>query len=49
MRIEIPQGAEEIVNRLNKEGYEAFVVGGCVRDSLMGRTPEDWEDRKSVV
>ncbi|HIQ73797.1 MAG TPA: CCA tRNA nucleotidyltransferase [Candidatus Cottocaccamicrobium excrementipullorum] len=49
MRIEIPQGAEEIVNRLNKEGYEAFVVGGCVRDSLMGRTPEDWDITTSAL
>ncbi|MDR1700078.1 MAG: CCA tRNA nucleotidyltransferase, partial [Lachnoclostridium sp.] len=39
----IPEGAERIISRLEADGYEAFVVGGCVRDMLMGRVPEDWD------
>ena len=43
MVITIPEGAEEILSRLYRAGYEAYVVGGCVRDSVMGRTPGDWD------
>ncbi len=43
MTIKIPAGAEEIINRINEAGYEAYVVGGCVRDSLLGREPNDWD------
>ncbi len=39
----IPPAAEEIIEKLNRNGFEAYVVGGCVRDSLMGRRPEDWD------
>lgn len=41
--IKIPKDAESIINRLNEHGYEAYVVGGCVRDSILGRTPNDWD------
>ncbi len=41
--IEIPSGAKEIINRLQDEGYEAYVVGGCVRDCLLSRNPKDWD------
>lgn len=37
MEIRIPAPAEEIINKLNEHGYEAYVVGGCVRDMLLGR------------
>ncbi|MDO5418012.1 MAG: polynucleotide adenylyltransferase, partial [Lachnospiraceae bacterium] len=43
MRIEIPEAVEEIIGRLNRCGYEAFAVGGCVRDTLLGREPGDWD------
>lgn len=43
MRIEIPKQVEWILGQLKKNGYEAFVVGGCVRDVLLGRVPEDWD------
>ena len=39
----IPQHALTVVERLERYGYEAYVVGGCVRDSLMGRSPKDWD------
>lgn len=32
-----------ILEQLNKAGYEAFVVGGCVRDSILGKEPKDWD------
>lgn len=41
--IEIPKPAEEIIETLNSHGFEAYVVGGCVRDSLLGKKPQDWD------
>lgn len=41
--IEIPEKAERILETLHGAGYEAYVVGGCVRDSILGRTPGDWD------
>ena len=43
MYIEIPQNAAEIIRTLNTAGYEAYVVGGCVRDALIGREAADWD------
>lgn len=43
MRIEIPSQVEWILSRLKNHGYEAFAVGGCVRDTLLGKIPEDWD------
>ena len=33
----------DIAENLNKAGYEAFLVGGCVRDILLRRAPKDWD------
>ncbi len=41
--ISIPPYALDVVTRLEDHGFEAYVVGGCVRDSLMGRHPADWD------
>lgn len=41
--IEIPKQVEFIINRLRQHGYEAYAVGGCVRDALLGRKPNDWD------
>ena len=49
MKIEIPQGAAKVLKQLHNSGYEAFVVGGCVRDSLMGRIPSDWDITTSAL
>jgi poly(A) polymerase len=35
--------AIEVIQKLKKEGYEAFLVGGCVRDILLGRKPKDFD------
>lgn len=40
---DIPQDALFIINTLEEHGHEAYVVGGCVRDMIMGRTPNDWD------
>ena len=39
----IPPGALKIIKTLEEAGYEAYVVGGCVRDSLLGIEPHDWD------
>lgn len=41
--IELPEGVSEIIDVLSDNGFEAYVVGGCVRDSLLGLTPKDWD------
>ena len=41
--IEIPSYARRVVDKLERFGFEAYVVGGCVRDSLLGLTPKDWD------
>lgn len=41
--IKLPRQAAALINRLETRGYEAFAVGGCVRDSILGRTPGDWD------
>ena len=43
MRIEMPRDVEWIVGKIREHGYEAFAVGGCVRDTLLGREPGDWD------
>ena len=43
MTIQIPEKVAFIIGELYKNGYEAFAVGGCVRDSILGRTPQDWD------
>ncbi|MFT4105055.1 MAG: CCA tRNA nucleotidyltransferase [Lacrimispora sp.] len=43
VKIQIPEAAEKIMEQLNAHGFEAYAVGGCVRDSLLGREPEDWD------
>lgn len=43
MIFEIPQKVEIIINTLEDAGFEAYAVGGCVRDALLGRKPNDWD------
>lgn len=49
IEIKIPPGAAKILRRLEEHGYEAYVVGGCVRDSLLGRNPNDWDITTSAL
>lgn len=41
--ITYPEKVKKIFEIFNKHGYDAYAVGGCVRDSLMGRAPADWD------
>ncbi len=41
--MKLPAGAAFVLERLNGAGFQAYVVGGCVRDALLGRTPKDWD------
>jgi len=43
MRIDLPDDVQYIISRLEENSYEAYAVGGCVRDCLMGREPKDWD------
>ncbi len=43
VRIEMPYEAEWIIDNIRSHGYEAFIVGGCVRDAVLGRIPGDWD------
>lgn len=43
MKIEIPAKANQIITRLMEAGYEAYAVGGCVRDAILGRPAADWD------
>lgn len=43
MRLQMPANVKLIIDKLTKSGYEAYIVGGCVRDSILGRDPDDWD------
>ncbi len=43
MQIQLPDKVHKIINTLEAAGYEAYAVGGCVRDSILGRKPDDWD------
>lgn len=43
MRINLPEKVKIIIDQLSAAGYEAYAVGGCVRDSILGREPQDWD------
>ncbi|KIR02233.1 tRNA nucleotidyltransferase [Lachnospiraceae bacterium TWA4] len=49
IEIVIPKAASEIIETLQTHGYEAYIVGGCVRDSLLGRIPGDWDITTSAL
>ena len=42
-KINIPNDVSEILDKLNNAGYKAYVVGGCVRDTILNKTPNDWD------
>lgn len=49
MKITLPENVEIIIDTLTKAGYEAYAVGGCVRDSILGKNPEDWDITTSAL
>ena len=42
-KINIPEDANELIHTLQNNGHSAYIVGGCVRDSILGRTPHDYD------
>ena len=48
-KLNLPPDAAQILNTLNENGYEAYIVGGCVRDSILGRIPQDWDITTSAL
>lgn len=49
MNFRIPEKVNIIIEELMSHGYEAYVVGGCVRDMVLGREPEDWDITTSAT
>lgn len=41
--IQLPEKVTYIINTIMEAGYEAYAVGGCIRDSILGRIPDDWD------
>lgn len=48
-KINIPKNVNKIIGILQEKGYKAYVVGGCVRDSILGRKPNDWDITTSAT
>lgn len=49
MTIKLPTAVDNIIKILNEAGYEAYAVGGCVRDSIIGKQPNDWDITTSAL
>lgn len=49
MKIQLPEKVHQIITTLQAHGYEAYAVGGCVRDSILGREPDDWDITTSAA
>ena len=49
MKITLPEHVRRIIETLSRNGYEAFAVGGCVRDTLLGQNPQDWDITTSAL
>lgn len=49
MKIELPEKVKKILSILTEAGFEAFAVGGCIRDSILGKTPDDWDITTSAT
>ena len=48
-KLKIPAKVSDVIGALKQEGYEAYAVGGCIRDSLLGRIPMDWDITTSAL
>lgn len=47
--IDMPENVKYIIQTINSHGQKAFAVGGCIRDSILGRNPDDWDLTTSAV
>ncbi len=49
MKIKLPASVKMVIESLQARGFEAYAVGGCVRDSILGRSPDDWDITTSAT
>ncbi len=49
MNIQLPDKVKHIIKIITDAGFEAYAVGGCIRDSILGREPEDWDITTSAL
>ncbi len=49
MNIQLPEKVKQIIKIISDAGFEAYAVGGCIRDSILGRDPEDWDITTSAL
>ncbi|MGN0437513.1 MAG: CCA tRNA nucleotidyltransferase [Lachnospiraceae bacterium] len=49
LTIKMPENAAKIIHTLQAAGFEAYIVGGCVRDAILGRNPDDWDITTSAT
>ena len=47
--IQLPEKVKQIIQTITDAGYEAYAVGGCIRDSILGRIPDDWDITTSAT
>ena len=47
--IDMPEAVRNIIHTIEEHGFKAYAVGGCIRDSILGRTPDDWDITTSAV
>lgn len=49
LHVELPKDVKSIIQTLTENGYEAYAVGGCIRDSILKRNPDDWDITTSAL
>ena len=49
MNVILPKEVKEVISKLTKAGFEAYVVGGCVRDLFLKKEPDDWDVTTSAT
>ncbi len=49
MIIQLPENVKFIIDTITRAGFEAYAVGGCIRDSILGRKPNDWDVTTSAT
>lgn len=49
MKLNVPGYAKKVIERLEKSGFEAYIVGGCVRDCILSKTPDDFDITTSAT
>jgi len=43
IEINMPKDVSYIIDTLNNRGFKAYIVGGCIRDAILGKVPADWD------